>query len=97
MHRKQFQNIAIIFGGILIVLLQIILSNSLPGFTGTDDQSIEKIKEIAPNYMPWPSNVFEFTGEWSETVLFAIQASLGLGITIYYILKQRKKRDTNLC
>ena len=45
MHRKQFQNIAILFGGILIVLLQIILSNSLPGFTGTDDKSIEKINE----------------------------------------------------
>jgi cobalt transport protein len=81
----------IIISGLLIVILQILISSHFSTHIGTDDKSIDIIKEIAPGYKPWVGNVWEHTNNWGEITLFALQASLGLGIIIFYILKQRNK------
>jgi cobalt/nickel transport protein len=97
MSRKLLLNIGIIICGLLIVLLQILISTHFSGHIGTDDKSIDIIKEIAPGYKPWIGNIWEHSNNRIETVLFAIQASLGLGIIIFYILKQRNKIKSSSC
>lgn len=77
--------------GAAILALQVILVQFFSEHQGTDDKSIELIQEIAPGYKPWASNIWEPQDDFSEKILFAVQASLGLGIIIFYILKQRRK------
>lgn len=54
-------------------------------FTGTDDQATALIKEIAPDYRPWFSSIFDPSGGEIEGLLFALQAALGAGIIGYYL------------
>lgn len=54
-------------------------------FTGTDGQATALIKEIAPDYRPWFSSIFEPPGGEIEGLLFALQAALGAGIIGYYL------------
>lgn len=89
MKKNTLYNLLIIGCGILVVVLQITVSSRFSNFEGTDDQSVDIIGEIAPDYQPWAHSILELKSEWSEKVLFALQATLGLTIIILYIIKQR--------
>ena len=93
MSKHQLLNWAIAACGILFILIQVFVSLNIDGFTGTDDQSVEAIKNINPEYTPWVKNVLEHSQDWMETVLFAVQGSLGIGVIIFYILRQRNKKQ----
>ena len=91
MKEKRY-NLLIFASALIIVLIQIMISLNTGGFTGTDDQAVATIQEIAPNYEPWASNLLEYNRDWIETTLFALQAVLGLGIILFYILKNQNKK-----
>lgn len=61
-----------------------------PANVGSDDQSVSLIQDISPGYKPWVSSIWEPKSDAMEMVIFGLQAALGLGIIIFYILKQRK-------
>ena len=91
MKRKKAYTLLIILCSVSILVLQIIMVQFFPEHQGTDDKSVELIREIAPDYNPWISNVWEPASDFSEKLIFFIQASLGLGMIVFYILKQYRK------
>lgn len=90
--KNRFVNYIIAAGGIGIVLLQVFVSKRFTRHVGTDDKSVDLITEIAPDYKPWASNIWEHTNDSTEILIFALQAAIGLSIIIFYIVKQRNKR-----
>lgn len=54
-------------------------------FAGADAQAEAAIGEIAPDYKPWFTPLWEPPSGEIECLLFALQAALGAGILFYYI------------
>lgn len=79
-------------GSLLILSIQFLASDLFPDFSGTDDQSVGLIQQIAPDYHPWASHLLEFQHPWAEPILFALQAILGLSVIGYFVWKQTKKK-----
>jgi cobalt/nickel transport protein len=79
----------------LVVLLALVGLWLNPGseFGGADGAAEAAIAEIAPDYQPWFTNIWEPPGGETESLLFAVQAALGAGFIGYYIgLKRGEKR-----
>lgn len=83
-----------------ILLLAVVLLAGIPlllhpgsEFGGADGMAEEAITEVAPDYKPWFSNIWEPPGGETESLLFALQAALGAGFLGYYFgLKRGEKR-----
>ncbi len=91
MRKHNKINILILVAGLLIILLQVSLSVFPEGFEGTDDKSVEMIKSISPDYEPWANNIWEPGNEWGEILIFALQAALGVGMILFYVIKQKNR------
>ena len=52
-------------------------------FGGADGQAVEAIAEINPDYAPWFQSILEPPGGETESLLFALQASLGASVLAY--------------
>jgi cobalamin biosynthesis protein CbiM len=76
----------------LIVVGVAVVTNAAIGLLGTDDQGVELIQQIDPNYQPWFSSIFE-PSQGLQQLLFALQALIGLAILVYFVLYLRKKRS----
>lgn len=61
-------------------------------FLGADGLAEKKITEIAKDYKPWFSPIFEPPSGEIESLLFALQAAIGAGVIGYVIgyLKGKK-------
>jgi cobalt/nickel transport system permease protein len=77
---------------VLIIIGVAVVANAAIGLLGTDDQGVELIQQIDPNYQPWFSSIFE-PSEGLQQLLFALQALIGLAILVYFVLYLRKKRS----
>ncbi|MEV0974620.1 energy-coupling factor ABC transporter substrate-binding protein [Microtetraspora glauca] len=53
-------------------------------FTGADTQAETAITELAPDYEPWFSSLYEPPSGEIESALFALQAAIGAGFLGYY-------------
>ncbi|MCS7222053.1 MAG: energy-coupling factor ABC transporter substrate-binding protein [Anaerolineae bacterium] len=62
-------------------------------FGGADTAAQSAITEIAPDYEPWFSPVFEPPGSETESLLFAVQAALGAGFIGYFFGLKRGSRQ----
>ena len=66
-------------------------------FGGSDGLGVETIESMAPNYNPnWTANVWEPPGSETESMLFALQATVGgilIGYTFGYLHGRRKSSD----
>jgi cobalt/nickel transport protein len=76
---------------LLLIGLQVFIPAVTSQFTGTDDQSVELIQSIQPDYTPWFEQLELFSGEHSETILFALQCFIGLSIIAFYVIKKHRK------
>lgn len=76
----------------IMVIAVAVVANAAIGLLGTDNQGVELIQQIDPNYEPWFSSFFE-PSESLELMLFALQALIGLAILVYFILYLRRKRS----
>ncbi|MEU5165889.1 energy-coupling factor ABC transporter substrate-binding protein [Streptomyces mutomycini] len=65
-------------------------------FTGADAQAETAITEIAPDYEPWFSPLYEPPSGEIESALFALQAALGAGVLAYYFGVRRGRRQGEL-
>jgi len=54
-------------------------------FGGADGQAEGAITEIAPDYKPWFSSIWEPPSGEIESMLFSMQAALGAGLLAYYV------------
>ncbi|MEW5961140.1 MAG: energy-coupling factor ABC transporter substrate-binding protein, partial [Chloroflexota bacterium] len=71
----------------LVVFLAVIGLWLNPGseFGGADGAAEEMIAQVAPDYQPWFSHIWEPPGGEIESLLFAVQAALGAGFIGYYL------------
>jgi cobalt/nickel transport protein len=71
---------------ILVVLLAAVplMMNTDGKFSGADDQFVEMVKDIHPDYEPWFKNIWEPPSGEVESFLFAVQAGLGAGFLGYF-------------
>lgn len=97
MKKNLKLTIRIISVAIFLVVLQFYLSNIVSNYEGTDDQAVNLISEIAPNYTPWFHHIWEPSNERSETLLFAFQTTLGLAVLVFYFIKRTHKIKGNKC
>lgn len=93
MNKNRLINTAIIVFGLVFISIQVFVFKRFSGFSGTDDQSIDVINEVAPDYDPWINTMFDFSHPQSETILFALQGAMGVGVIVFYIIKQRQKKN----
>lgn len=61
-------------------------------FGGADDQIQDTVKEVNKDYKPWFNHVWEPPSGEIESLLFAVQASIGAGFIGYYIGKKKNVR-----
>ena len=54
-------------------------------FTGSDDQAKNAVGKINPSYKPWAKSLMEPPSSEIESLLFALQASLGAGFIGYWL------------
>lgn len=62
-------------------------------FAGADAQAEAAITEIAPDYEPWFSPLYEPPSGEVESALFALQAALGAGVLAYYFGVRKGRRQ----
>lgn len=75
----------------LITFPLVAVKKSPGGATGTDDQATSAIQTLAPAYTPWFTSIFT---PGADSLLFALQASLGAAFIGYYAgYSVRRTRD----
>ncbi len=99
MNHKSFGWRASLFWFGIVVVLAIIplLLVQDSEFEGADATAVEAIRELAPDYEPWFTPLMEPPGGETESLLFALQASLGAGLIGYFFgfkVGQRRVRHT---
>lgn len=92
MKNRKTINIIIIAVALILISYQFFIADVVSRFAGTDDQAVGIINELAPNYKPWASSIWEPSGEWGETLLFAFQTTLGISIIAFYFIKRNSKQ-----
>ncbi len=83
---------AILGAALIMVIAVAAVANAAIGLLGTDEQGVQLIQEIDPNYQPWFSSFFS-PNEGQELMLFTLQALIGLAVLVYFMLYLRKKRS----
>lgn len=81
---------SVIFAAAVLLLLPVVVAQE---WSGADELAEGKIQEIAPEYKPWFSPVWEPPSGEIESFLFALQASIGsliIGYLIGYYRGERK-------
>ncbi len=78
----------------LAILLQFALALVVGSFEGTDDQAVSLIQDIAPGYQPWTDHLWAPGSDLAETLLFALQAAIGVGIIAYFWTRWHKNSNS---
>lgn len=83
-----------IFAAIVILPLAI---NRTAEFGGADGQAEAAILQSNPEYQPWFESLWEPPSSEVESLLFALQASVGTGFIAYFfgLMKGRKQGASN--
>ncbi|MBU3143716.1 energy-coupling factor ABC transporter substrate-binding protein [Clostridium sp. CF012] len=63
-------------------------------FGGADGKAKDAITEIDTNYKPWFSSLWTPPSGEIESLLFALQASLGVGFICYYFGYAKGKKES---
>lgn len=99
---KQMQAKKGIPNWVLIALFAIIVIfplafNRTAEYGGADGNAEAAIVETNPDYVPWFESLWEPPSGEIESLLFALQASLGAGFIAYYfgLMKGRKQGASN--
>ena len=89
-NNSNKMNLIIFILAVVLIVTPLILK---PGaeYGGADGQAEEAITEIAPDYEPWFSSIYEPPSGEIESLLFSVQSALGAGIIGYYLGSRKKK------
>jgi cobalt/nickel transport protein len=80
--------LAFALGGLLAVGLPLLGIGE-----GSDDQAVQLAESLAPGYRPWFEPAFE-PGEWTERLLFGLQAGLGAGLLGWIMARTSRTSPT---
>lgn len=89
----KIKDIILILVACGLIMLPILFVNA--NFEGADSQAEEMISQVSPNYQPWFKPFWEPPSGEIESLLFALQASVGSAIIFYIVgyvngIKKRK-------
>lgn len=76
-------SLLILFVIIIAVVPLLLLKNA--EFSGADSLAGDAILELAPSYVPWFNPIMEPRSSEIESLLFALQASIGTGIICFIL------------
>lgn len=93
MSKKTKTNLILIVLAIAITVLPFIINANAP-YEGADGQAEELITEINPDYEPWVQSLWEPPSGEVESLLFALQASIGTGVLAYYFGYRKGKKKS---
>lgn len=85
------KNLILIVIVILIAVIPLVFLKDAE-FGGADGLAEEAITEIAPDYEPWYSSLFEPASGEIESLLFALQAALGAGVVGFVLGRVTAKK-----
>lgn len=96
MKSKFRINIILIAAAVIIVVLPLLYIKGSE-FNGADGKASDIITENSPGYKPWFKSPWTPPGKETESMLFALQAALGAGITGWVIgfYMGRKKKENS--
>lgn len=78
------KNFLLIIAVLALIIVPFLVKPDAP-YEGADAQAETAITEIAPNYKPWFSSLFEPPSGEIESLLFSVQAAVGAGLIGYAI------------
>lgn len=89
------KNLILIIIVIIIVVIPLLTLKNAE-FAGADGLAETAITEIAPDYKPWFSPIYEPASGEIESLLFALQAAIGAGVMGFILGRiTAKKGDKN--
>lgn len=99
---KTKQNIILLIITILLIIAPLALNKNAE-YGGADGEAEDLIGEVAPDYEPWFSSIYEPPSGEIESLLFSVQAALGAGVICYYLgyqrgckVKEKNNKETNI-
>ena len=98
MNKNRMTNLLLILAVIALVVVPFVVAPKGSEFGGSDDQGSDAIAQIVPGYTPWFHSLWVPPSSEIESLLFALQASLGTGFIAYvfgYKIGQRKSQATS--
>lgn len=87
----------VLIGLFVLIIIFPLAFNRTAEYGGADGQAEAAITASNPDYVPWFSSLWEPPSGEIESLLFALQASLGTGFMAYYfgLMKGRKQGASN--
>lgn len=84
----------LLLGIVIVIAIVPLLLIRDSEFGGADAAAEEAIAEVAPDYEPWFTPLFEPPGGETESLLFAVQAAIGAGLIGYFFGLKHGQRQT---
>lgn len=91
---KTFNKNIILLALVIIIATLPLIIKSDADFGGADGEAKGVITEIAPDYKPWFSPIWEPPSGEIESVLFSLQAVIGSSIIAFYFGYMKGKRKS---
>lgn len=90
------KNLILFLMVIALVIIPLVISGDAE-FGGADGQAADAVSEMNPEYTPWFESLWSPPSGEIESLLFAVQASLGAGVIAYYFgyMKGKRKSASN--
>lgn len=87
------KKLATLFVALLfLILVSVASAEEEGGWAGADEKAEQAIGEIAPNYEPWFSPIWEPPSGEIESFLFSLQAAIGALLIGYFLGYYRGKK-----
>lgn len=93
---KKYTN-WILVGLFALIIIFPLAFNQNAEYGGADGEAENAIVESHPDYEPWFNSLWEPPSGEIESLIFALQASLGVGVIAYFmgLMKGRKQGAAN--
>lgn len=81
---KKLINIVLLLMVVVLIVIPMVLNPS-GEYSGTDQNALGMIEEVAPNYEPWYEVLWAPPSGEIESLMFTIFASSGAAVLAYFI------------
>ncbi|PKU25020.1 energy-coupling factor ABC transporter substrate-binding protein [Telmatospirillum siberiense] len=88
----QHRSVWLSAAAVLIIAAPLVVPGLGGDFKGSDDIGTDAITESHPGYQPWFQPLWKPPSDEIESMLFALQASLGTGVIGYLIGRRHGSR-----
>ncbi len=77
----------------VVVAAALLISTGVLGFGGADDKAKLAIEALRPGYEPWFDSIWRPGSKSLESILFGVQALIGLTVIALYVRHVRRRRS----